>query len=509
MSGHRPAVASWFEVDKDGLKEMFADFPPERLVMELIQNVLDENGRHCRVSIKNDGDRTVVTVEDDNPDGFKSLRDAYTLFRSTDKRKDPDKRGRFNLGEKLVFARAEEAAVITTSGTLIFNAKGRKNLKAHTAAGSMIRVKFTKWEDAALAKALEFLEMLYVPKNFTYELNGRKIPWKKPMKETSAFLTTEYLHSGIQGNVMRRTTRKTRLWFYVKQRSDSAYLYEMGIPVCKIEGRFDANVQQKVPLALERNMVSTAYLQDIYAELLMAMHEHMRPDDLCGAYIRLAIDDDRMNPETAAAIFKQQFSNTAVLQSHDPDSDQEAARAGAVIVSSKTFGKSVNDKLRQGGVATTKEKFCRNKAELEKMGMPSGYKEVKDTAVRAKFRKFVKVVNSELYGKPVEVKFASWAGGVAALYERGSGVTFNVRSVTEPSMLKPVSDCSGIVLHELAHVKGGGHDSVYDREYEHLVNRYAALLLTKPGVFRDFEPELEAGIRDTIETSCSCRSKGD
>ena len=45
MSGKK----NWFDVDKDGLKEMFANFPPERMVMELIQNAWDEDTELCQV----------------------------------------------------------------------------------------------------------------------------------------------------------------------------------------------------------------------------------------------------------------------------------------------------------------------------------------------------------------------------------------------------------------------------------------------------------------------------
>ena len=116
---------SWFDVDKDGLKEMFANFPPERMVTELIQNSLDEKSTACDVAITSDKKTTTLVVEDDNPDGFKDLRDAYTMFKSTGKRSDPTKRGKFNLGEKIVLARANTATIRSTLGTVVFDDKGR------------------------------------------------------------------------------------------------------------------------------------------------------------------------------------------------------------------------------------------------------------------------------------------------------------------------------------------------------------------------------------------------
>jgi len=57
----------------------------------------------CFQAVHN-GRVATITVADDAPDGFCDMRDAYTLFKETYKRKDPIKRGRFNFGEKQVLA---------------------------------------------------------------------------------------------------------------------------------------------------------------------------------------------------------------------------------------------------------------------------------------------------------------------------------------------------------------------------------------------------------------------
>ena len=37
-------------------------------------------------------------VEDDSPDGFRDLTEAYTIFAESYKKVDPEKRGAFNIG---------------------------------------------------------------------------------------------------------------------------------------------------------------------------------------------------------------------------------------------------------------------------------------------------------------------------------------------------------------------------------------------------------------------------
>ena len=62
-----------------------------------------------------------VTVKDDSPEGFRNITHAYTLFADTYKRRDPTKRGRFNLGEKQVIAICKRAIVMTTKGEISRN----------------------------------------------------------------------------------------------------------------------------------------------------------------------------------------------------------------------------------------------------------------------------------------------------------------------------------------------------------------------------------------------------
>jgi len=69
-------------------------------------------------------------VEDDAPDGFKDLSHAFTLFASSSKKSNPEQRGRFNLGDKLVLAISDEVTIRTTKGGIRRDADGRHNLRS-------------------------------------------------------------------------------------------------------------------------------------------------------------------------------------------------------------------------------------------------------------------------------------------------------------------------------------------------------------------------------------------
>src|SRR5436190_7083939 len=114
----------WFDVDKAGLGRQAEEQGKGRLVGELIQNGLDEAGvTQIAVTLALVPGQALadLTVEDDAPEGFRDLTHAYTLFAPSLKRANPQQRGQFNLGEKLVLAVCEKASISTTKGTIIFD----------------------------------------------------------------------------------------------------------------------------------------------------------------------------------------------------------------------------------------------------------------------------------------------------------------------------------------------------------------------------------------------------
>src|SRR5436305_10868324 len=114
----------WFDVDRAGLGKQAEEQPKGRLLGELVQNALDEAGvTQIVVALAPVPGRPLadLTVEDDSPEGFRDLAHAYTLFAESYKRGNPEQRGQFNLGEKMVLAVCESASISTTKGTVLFD----------------------------------------------------------------------------------------------------------------------------------------------------------------------------------------------------------------------------------------------------------------------------------------------------------------------------------------------------------------------------------------------------
>src|SRR3990167_2968901 len=116
----------WFSVDKTGLAKLLERKGKEFALYELIQNAWDEAITTVRVDLKRmHGGFVRLSVEDDNPEGFRDLSHAFTLFAESHKKADATKRGRFNLGEKLVLAICTEAVIRSTKGMVVFDKHGR------------------------------------------------------------------------------------------------------------------------------------------------------------------------------------------------------------------------------------------------------------------------------------------------------------------------------------------------------------------------------------------------
>ena len=229
---------NWFEVSKEGLKELQSGKPKHFILRELVQNAWDEDISVCQVNLNYTNGLSEISVLDDNPEGFKDLRDSYTLFRTTIKRSNPNQRGRFNIGEKQAIALSQKAEIITTKGSVRFDKKGRHHSKKKLKQGSRI----TLWVKMTIKEYTEIftnLERYLVPKKIKFSVSGyskmgvysnTNYHYRKPDKITEASLETEIL----ENDQLKRVWRKTKI-HTLKKWDDQAWLYELGLPVCEID----------------------------------------------------------------------------------------------------------------------------------------------------------------------------------------------------------------------------------------------------------------------------------
>ncbi len=217
-------------VDKKGLAKKLAHKPKVFIVHELLQNAWDEDGV-TKVLLRMEmlAGRPVcrIFVEDDSPEGFQDLASVYTLFRDSKKAHDPTKRGRFELGEKLVAATALRMEVVTTKGGIVIEGDQRTQHRNKLQRGSavLVDVRMTREE---FAEVLADVQKLIPPSNIPTYLNGELLQVRRMC---AAFTTTlPTIRSDEEGN-LKPTSRKTEVRVYEPLPGETPSIYELGIPV--------------------------------------------------------------------------------------------------------------------------------------------------------------------------------------------------------------------------------------------------------------------------------------
>src|SRR5438128_7276981 len=236
----------WFEVDRSGLSKQAEQHPKGRLVGELVQNALDEAGvTQIAVTLALVPGRPLadLAVEDDSPEGFHDLAHAYTLFAESYKRTNPEQRGQYNFGEKLVLAVCESASISTTKGTVVFDpTEGRiEKPRQKRERGSVFqgRIKLTREE---YPEVCDYLRSLLLPENVVVTFNGDRLLPRKPLRTFETSLET--LVADDQG-VMRSRQRKTWVAIFEALPGEVPSLYEMGLPVVETGDQWHVRIAQK------------------------------------------------------------------------------------------------------------------------------------------------------------------------------------------------------------------------------------------------------------------------
>lgn len=326
---------SWFAVDKDGLSKLLDERGKSFVLYELIQNSWDTDAKNVSVRLEKLPGKPFaeLTVIDDDPNGFHDLSHAYTLFAESVKKGDPTKRGRFNLGEKLVLALCKHARVESTSGTVIFNEDGTMSRsRKKTDQGSVFQavIRMTQVE---FDQVCEDMYRVIPPDGITTLFNGEEIlPFAEGMKVSSFEATLPTVISNSEG-IMTRTKRKTEVEVYDTSGDRTGWIYEMGIPVVETGDRFHVNVLQKVPLNMDRDNVTPAYLRRVRAEVLNATAKLLTKEDANESWVTNAMEDEAVEDVAVVAAVEKRFGEKRVIYDpNDVEASQNAMAKGFTVM---------------------------------------------------------------------------------------------------------------------------------------------------------------------------------
>lgn len=447
---------TWFEVDRAGLRQLWGDKDKRFLLFELIANVLDEPGvTECNVKAELvPGKRQArIVVEDDAPDGFIDITHAYTLFAHTRKRGKANVRGRFNIGEKHVLSLAESAVISTTTGTVEFGPGGRhlsRRRKREKGSVVDIVVKLTKGE---LKGILTACKQICPPPSIELMVNGERIESRPILKSFETALATELED---ESGVFRPTVRNTEVRLYPTRGMESALLYELGIPVMPIEDRWHIDVQQKIPLTIERDNVKPSFLRDLRAEVLNRMAGELDKGDVAEKWVRDGMSDERIEPQAVDTIATKRWGDKrCVIPPGNNHAREQAVLNGYTIVNSSELSREEWENVRQSeAIVSGGDLWKRDTAPSEIIsrdkwtrGMKSVARVTEKVAGLMKFHVRVLMIES-----PDATVDADYKDGV---------VRFNVSRLGRDWFDGHLVKVLPLVIHELGH-KWGGH---LDPEY--------------------------------------------
>jgi len=282
----------------------------------------------------------VVTVTDDNPEGFKNLSHAFTIFAESEKKGDATKRGRFNLGEKLVLAMARGAVISTTKGTITFDKKGRRESSEKTKNGSSFDASFAMTAEE-YKEVIAALRTLIPPENIVTTLSASDnithikevLKVRKPVREFEEYLQTEV--AGADG-YLKKLSRKTTIRVFEPESGEIPSLYELGIPVVPTDDRWHIDIGQKVPLNMDRDNVPPSFLKEVRTLVVNQMVDLLTEKDANQTWVREATSNPKCSDEAIAKALDLRFGEKRVVYDpSDPEANSLAVSQGYTVISGR------------------------------------------------------------------------------------------------------------------------------------------------------------------------------
>lgn len=341
----------WFEVDRTGLAKILRRKGIEFAVFELVQNAWDEDGvTEVHVSLFHTArNRATLIVSDNSTGGFKDLTHAFTLFAESSKKGDAEKRGRFNLGEKLVLAICISAQIHSSTGTVKFDDSGLRvtnsNQKRDTPGTDItcsLRMTIQEVQDV-----IDAMHKLIPPAGIKTTLNGGAIANRTPKAEFTESLPTEI--ADAEG-MLRAATRATAIRVYEPDADETPMIYEMGIPVVEHDCAFHVDVQQKVPVTLDRENVTPKFLRAMRTAVFNETHTIVSPEATRQRWTQAAIESGDAKPEAVQDYMTKRFGERrASYDVSDPEANNKAMANGYTVVHGSMLTAVAWRNVRQAG----------------------------------------------------------------------------------------------------------------------------------------------------------------
>ncbi len=304
------------------------------------------------------------------------------------------------------------------------------------------------------AAVLKLLTPPYIKTTF----NGTALP-ARPVSDTigRVALLTEIADAD---GVMHRTTRSTFVRTYEVMPGEKGMVYEMGIPVVETGDKWHYDVNQKVPLSMERDSIPAAYLRTLRMVVLNSQFLKLDAADMTSEWVESAVGDPNCSAQAVQHYMDLKFGKKRVsFDPSDAEANKIAVSEGYTIVHGGMLSAAAWSNVREAGAIVPAGQVTPSSKVWTGEGDPSA-KQFEDwipferwtdgmKEIAAFARKFALLAMH----KDIDVKFCATAhhtGG--ASYGPGSGLTFNKFRLGNDWFERGITvDVMDLIIHEFGH----------------------------------------------------------
>ena len=309
--------------------------------------------------------------------------------------------------------------------------------------------------------------------------NGVEVPTRQILHEFTTTLATEIAD---ENGICRSRQHKPAVRLYRLLEGEKPMLYEMGMPVVEIDGKWHVDVQQKVPLNIERDNVTPSYLRAVRVAIVNEMKDFLSEEDAAAAWVADALASE-INPTAVETVIKKRFGEKAVLyDGSDIGSNRECAAKDIPVIQRRTFTPeqraNVSKVLQKAGDVCPTDKYFNYEV------IPPDQL----TAPQARFKKFIlEVAPLMLDHKLEEVEFIG--DDDLDIYGCTKWLKTERYVFTVNVAFHDVEDWRrnyDLLIHELAHHAVQRNDHLFEefwRATSDMGARLARIALTHPALF--------------------------
>jgi hypothetical protein len=261
----------------------------------------------------------------------------------------------------------------------------------------------------------------------------------------------------------------------------------MGLPVVECGDAFTIDIQQKVPLSMDRDSVTGGFLSQVRAIVLEAMTDALTVEDANAGWVRDAMEKhgDKVPDATVKKLLDLRFGEMRVAYDpSDPEANHRAVAAGYTVVHGRQMSAGEWDAAKRAQAIQPAGQVTPSRDDTSAGPAREYVGESRWTPAMHEVAALVRRLGVPLIGCEVIIKVTSdvtWP--VLATY--GNRIfTFNLGRLGYKFFEGPLEAILDLSLHEFAHELSGNHLSDdYYHALTKLGGRMAVLALNQPELF--------------------------